>query len=150
MSFHRIAGLPLIQRIALSAQRAGFADVIVLASDGLDVASVLRKDERTKSIPILLGDLTNQVMTEYVALIPSDCLVTAASLRKIREVDAPGPVLFPPTGRSGQGILLGSRELVVPLTRPHGDGNGGTSPSMPPSLELRTFGGLLAYPTGMP
>jgi len=150
MSFHSIAGLPLLQRIALSAQRAGFADVIVLASDEGDVAAVLRNDDRTRSIPIVLGDLTNQLLTERVALIPSDCLVTAASFRKVLEVDSADPVLLTPTGGSGQGILVASRPLVIQLTRPHGSGNGGTTPSLPPTLDVQAFGEELFIPVSSP
>jgi phosphatidylglycerophosphate synthase len=150
MSFHRIAGLPLMQRTVLSAQRAGFADVIILASAEGDVAAVLRTDERTRSVPIVLGDLTNQIMTERVALIPSDCLLTTASLRKVREVDSPGPVLFAPPGQSGQGILIGPRELVVELARPHGNGNGGWSASTATSVQIHTFGEDLCVPVSNP
>jgi phosphatidylglycerophosphate synthase len=154
MSFHPIAGIPLIQRIALSAQRAGFADVIVLASDEGDVATVLRADERTRSIPIVLGDLTNQILTERVALIPSDCLVTADLLRNVREYSSPDPVLFAPQGRSAQGILLGARELVVQLTRPHGNGNGngngGSAHSATPSVEVKSLGDELYVPVSSP
>ena len=150
MSFHPIAGLPLIQRIALSALRAGFADVIVLASNEGDVASVLRTDERTRSIPIVLGDLTNQLMTERVALIPSDCLVTTSSLRKVREIDSSSPVLFAPPGESGQGILVGTRELVLQLTRPHGNGNGGSSPSAAAEVQIQTLEDELCIPVSSP
>lgn len=146
LSFHPVAGLPLVQRTALSAQRAGFADVIVLASNEGDVASVLKTDERTRSIPIVLGDLTNQIMTERVALIPSDCLVTVASLRKVRESDSAGPVLFAPPDSSGRGILLGERGLVIELMRPPANGNGGSAPSSWASVEIHGFGEELCVP----
>lgn len=133
MSFQPVAGLPLIQRIALSALRGGFTQVIAVAgADGARLAAALAADPRTRAIPVVHGGVARAVTGERVTLLPSDCLVTAATLQRVRAVDSDNQVLLFPAdvgGRGEHGILVGPREAVLqsahaapsPMRMPLGD-----------------------------
>jgi phosphatidylglycerophosphate synthase len=110
MSFHPIAGLPLIQRTALSALRGGFDAVVALApGDGSRLRALFASDPRTAAIAVV-RDADAIVGTERVALIPSDCVVTAATLQRIRQAELNGrPLEF---GSAGRGIVLGPRSVL--------------------------------------
>jgi phosphatidylglycerophosphate synthase len=110
MSFHAIAGLPLIQRIALSALRGGFEAVVAMApEDGDRLRALFARDARTAAIPVV-ADAHAIVATERVVLIPSDCVVTADTLQRIRLSELNGrPVEF---GIAGRGIVLGPRATL--------------------------------------
>ena len=98
-SFEPVAGLPVIQRIVLSALRCGFDRIIVLGNEhtprlralfGADARS--RAVEVTDKLPALDG--------AAVALIPSDRLVTAATLARVTSASLDGrPLLFGVAGR---------------------------------------------------
>ena len=113
-SFSVVAGLPVIQRAALSALRSGFASVIALGGpDPRRLRAVFARDPRTRAIAVVSGEVGRMVTTDRVALIPSDCLVTPATLRRVQEASWNGrPWLFQASGPSaiGHGIVLCSRE----------------------------------------
>src|SRR5262245_8634813 len=91
ISFHRVAGVPLIQRTALSALRSGFDAVVALApGDGRPVRSLFAGDQRTAVIPVVGGALDAAVTTERVAYIPSDCLVDARALAQVYAAECNG------------------------------------------------------------
>src|SRR5262245_37908578 len=101
MSFHRVAGVPLIQRTALSALRSGFDAVVAMApEDGRRVRTLFAADRRTAVIPVVGGALDASVASERVALIPSDCLIDTATLAQVRAADCNGGplVLASPAG----------------------------------------------------
>jgi len=107
MSFHPVAGLPIIQRIALSALRGGFDAVVALAPDGDGaLRATFAGDARTAAIPLLADGAT--IATEQVALIPSSCVVTASALQRARQTPINGtPVRF-----GSDGIVVGPRALI--------------------------------------
>ncbi len=112
-SFCVVAGLPLIQRTALSALRSDFESVLALGGrNAQHLREVLDRDPRTRSIPIVTADVVSRVTTDRVALIPSDLLVTPATLMRIVGADWDGqPVLFHSGGAdvAGHGVVLCSR-----------------------------------------
>lgn len=116
-SFLRVGGLPVIQRTILVAQRAGF-DAVVAAggADGDRVRDVLSADRRTGGVPIFAGSVLPGIGGERVLVIPSDCLVTAAALRRLRTAGRNGDLLaLRPEGGSGTPIVLCSRQAFGAL-----------------------------------
>jgi phosphatidylglycerophosphate synthase len=116
MSFHRIAGVPLIQRTALSALRSGFDAVVALApGDGRDVRSLFARDARTAGIPVVGGALDAAITTDSIALIPSDCLIDAPTLARVHAAQCNGAplVLRPP--ESTAAIVLAPRRYLAAL-----------------------------------
>ena len=106
-SFRMIAGLPLIQRLVLSAQRGGFERVMVMGgADPTRVQALLAADDRTRTVEIVSATAPWPVPDGRVALIPSDCVVTAATLRRTRSTPLNGrPLVF--------GNANGSDRVVV-------------------------------------
>lgn len=75
LSFRAVAGLPLIQRIALSALRAGFTRVVALADgDPSALRAILDRDQRTRGIDIVPAD-SAAVTGPRVVRIPPDCVL---------------------------------------------------------------------------
>jgi len=124
MSFHRIAGLPLIQRTALSALRGGFDAVVALApGDGRAVRSLFARDPRTAAIPVVGGALDAAITTDRIALIPSDCLVDAPTLARVHAAECNGrPIVLQPNGGEAA-IVLAPRQYLADLD--------GAEPSIP-------------------
>jgi phosphatidylglycerophosphate synthase len=98
-SFQTVAGLPVIQRIVLSALRCGFDRIIVLGNEHTPrLRALFGGDARSRAVEVTdklpaLGDAT-------LALIPSDRLVTAATLARITAAGLDGrPLLFGPADR---------------------------------------------------
>lgn len=112
MSFHSIAGLPLIQRTALSALRAGFEAVVALApSDPNALRALFARDARTAAIPVVADACDAAIATQSVALIPSDCVITTGALERVRGAELDGrPRRF---GGLDAGIDLGPRAGLV-------------------------------------
>lgn len=96
MSFHVVAGLPIVQRVALCALRGGFDAVIALApGDGAALRAVLARDPRTARIPVVADTAGAAIVSEHVALIPSDCVVTTGALVRARAAEVNGrPLRF--------------------------------------------------------
>ncbi|MFN8640925.1 MAG: CDP-alcohol phosphatidyltransferase family protein [Candidatus Binatia bacterium] len=118
MSFHPVAGLPIVQRVALSALRGGFDAVVALAPEnGARLRALFASDPRTAAIPVVSDARTASIGTAQVALIPSSCVLTAEALARVRRAPVNGaPLRF--GGETG-GVVVGSREALV---------NGGASP----------------------
>jgi len=116
MSFHRIAGLPLIQRTALSALRGGFDAVVALApGDGRAVRSLFAADPRTAAIQVVGGALAAAITTDRIALIPSDCLLDAPTLARVHAAECDGrPIVLQPEGGEA-GIVLAPRQYLAGL-----------------------------------
>lgn len=117
LSFHPVAGLPIVQRVALSALHGGFEAVVALApGDGAALRAVFDRDPRTAAIPIVDDARSAAIATETVALIPADCVVTAGALRQVRETPVNGtPLRF---GHAGGGIVVGPRAMVGAAAAP--------------------------------
>jgi phosphatidylglycerophosphate synthase len=111
LSFHQVAGLPIVQRVALSALRGGFEAVVALAPGDADaLRAVFARDPRTAAIPIVSDPQSAAIATDRVALIPSSCVVTAGALSHVRQAPLNGtPVRF---GHGEGGIVVGPRSLV--------------------------------------
>lgn len=103
-SFRRVAGLPLLQRSALAALRAGFAPVRVLATtQRAGVEALVRGDARLRRLELVTE--LSQIGEGCVAVLPSDCVVAASTLDRVRSVPADDcAVLFDGTG--GAAILV--------------------------------------------
>ena len=119
MSFYPVAGLPLVQRIALSALRGGFDAVVALADDdGAALRAVFARDRRTAAIAVLRDLASAGLSGERLALLPSDCVVTAETLARVRAAAPAGqPLLFAAQGEAHIGIVLGAREVLQNGTR---------------------------------
>ncbi len=109
-SFHQVAGLPLIQRTVLSAVRSGFDRVIVLGREHAPrLRQLFARDTRThavevaESVPLLDG--------EAITLIPSDVLLTPATLSNIGAVTLDGKPLLFGTGGSRHAAVCGPAML---------------------------------------
>jgi phosphatidylglycerophosphate synthase len=107
LSYHQVAGLPIVQRVALSALRGGFDAVVALApDDGGALRALFASDPRTAAIPIVDDGAT--IASERVALIPSTCVVTAGALTHVRHAQINGT----PTRFGETGIVVGPRAIV--------------------------------------
>jgi len=92
-SFQLIAGIPLIQRTVLSALRSGSDRIIVLGNEhGRRLRQLLHCDARTRTVAVV--DDLPPVHGSSVTVIPSDRLVTAATLIRVRTANLNGRPLF--------------------------------------------------------
>jgi len=93
-SFQRIAGLPLVQRTVLSALRCDFDRLVVVGGAfAPQVRALLKADDRTRAVEVTEGLPT--IEGTRVTVIPSDCVVTAATLERVNAWPLDGrPVLF--------------------------------------------------------
>jgi phosphatidylglycerophosphate synthase len=119
MSFHPIAGVPLIQRTALSALRSGFDAVVALApGDGRALRGLFASDRRTAAIPVVSGALAAAIATDHVALIPSDCLIDAATLARVQTTECNGRPIRLQATDTDAGIVLGPRACLTDVDGP--------------------------------
>jgi len=109
-SFLPVAGLPLVQRTALSALCGGCDSVIVLGgAQAGRLREIFDRDRRTSGVHVLEGESVTGADAERLVLLPSDWLVTPAAVRRVCETTVSGkPVLFQPlgAGNDGQGVVL--------------------------------------------
>jgi 1L-myo-inositol 1-phosphate cytidylyltransferase / CDP-L-myo-inositol myo-inositolphosphotransferase len=100
-SFWRVAGLPVIQRTVLAALRSGFDRIVVIGGIYADrLRAVLNADARTCAVEVSSG--LPALAESSVAVIPSDCLLTPATLQRLDTVTLDGrPVLFTAAARTG-------------------------------------------------
>jgi len=120
-SFLVVAGVPLIQRVAISAQRAGYERVVALAGDDeVRLRALLCDDARSRGVRVVAGDEYVGGDGEGVTYLPSDHLLTAATLARVRAVEANGtPALFQAEGATnGDGILVAASPADSAQARP--------------------------------
>ena len=116
-SFQPVAGLPLIQRTVLSVLRCGFDRIVVVGAQYKDqVRALLRADERTRAVEVT--EEMPAVEGAHVTVIPSDCVLTAATVQRAAAASLDGrPLLFHVPGGSGIALsrpaLLTDRKSVV-------------------------------------
>lgn len=96
-SFRTVAGVPLIKRTALSALRSGFR-VVVLGHDSAgQLRALFDADARTRAVEVV--DEVGAALDTEVTVVPSDCLLTAATLEHVGTGALDGrPLLFAATG----------------------------------------------------
>ncbi|MFI5396682.1 MAG: CDP-alcohol phosphatidyltransferase family protein [Candidatus Binatia bacterium] len=99
-SFQTVAGLPLIQRTVLSAARCDFDRIVVLGNGRAEhLRRLLAGDKRARAVEVTAG--LPQVEGASVTVIPSDRLLTAATLARVNAVGVDGrPLLFGADGRN--------------------------------------------------
>jgi phosphatidylglycerophosphate synthase len=92
-SFRVVAGVPLIKRTALSALRCGFR-VVALGRESTErLRALFAADERTRAVEVV-SDST-AVSGVDVTVVPSDCVLTAATLERVSTSALNGrPLLF--------------------------------------------------------
>lgn len=83
-SYLTVAGVPLLRRTVLSAQRAGATVVLVQRGADARARRVLDRDARTRSVELIDKDRLVQRSSERVLVIASDCLVTTKVLDAIQ------------------------------------------------------------------
>lgn len=109
-SFTPVAGMPVVQRVALSALRAGFDSVVALAPpDPSPLRDLFARDARTAAIPVVDATAAAALASEHVALIPADCVVTPRTLTRVRGAACNGTAV-----RFGtRGIVLAPRAAIT-------------------------------------
>lgn len=96
-SFRDVAGIPLIKRTALSALRGGFRVVVLGREDAESLRALFDADERTRAVEVV-SDATS-VSGAEITLVPSDCLLTVATLERVSASTLNGgPLLFTAAG----------------------------------------------------
>lgn len=96
-SFRDVAGVPLIKRTALSALRCGFRVVALGREYAERLRSLFDADERTRVVEVVSD--TASVSGAEVTLVPSDCLLTVATLERVGANTLNGrPLLFTAAG----------------------------------------------------
>ena len=139
MSFHPVAGLPLILRIALSAVQGGCDTVVALAGDAEQrLRQVLSADRRTRTIPVVSEVHDAAINSTHVAIFPSDCLITPRTVQHVHTTPSDGrPRLFQPPEGGGRmhGIVVGPRGCLAALAEQPARLCKLTPPPVPASLE---------------
>jgi phosphatidylglycerophosphate synthase len=106
-SFRTVAGLPLIQRTVLSAVRGGFDRVVVMrGTAGPRLQQLLACDPRTRDVELIDEPPARVVREGRVAIIPSDCLVTTATLRRLRDAPASARLTIFGAGDGNERLIL--------------------------------------------
>jgi phosphatidylglycerophosphate synthase len=92
-SFRVVAGVPLIKRTALSALRCGFR-VIALGRESTErLRAIFAADERTRAVEVVSDSAALSGVD--IAVVPSDCLLTAATLERVSSRTLNGlPLIF--------------------------------------------------------
>jgi phosphatidylglycerophosphate synthase len=119
-SFLKVAGLPIVQRTALSALRGGCDTVVAFGGDDAKrLRQAFRRHRLTRALRVIddaaMGDLAGQ----RALVLPSDWLVTPDAVRRVLDTEIDGdPVLFqlPSAGQDGHGIILCRSELLDRIT----------------------------------
>jgi phosphatidylglycerophosphate synthase len=108
-SFRRVAGLPLIVRLVLTAYRCGAGRVVLLGgSESARLRAALAADARIRAATVCDDDPGALDAAACVAILPSDCLVTPAALESVFAAGARGGFVVPAAG-----IVVGPPELVA-------------------------------------
>jgi phosphatidylglycerophosphate synthase len=110
-SFRPIAGLPLLTRTVLSAIRARFGRIVIVAgTDGDRVRATLFVHPRTRHVEVIDGRPPPSIIEGRVAVIPGDCVVTPATLTRVAE----GPLralVFTRPGSTGAVVVCPAEAL---------------------------------------
>ncbi len=114
-TFAPVAGLPLLQRTVLSAQRWGFDRIIVLGrGHAQEIRRLLASDKRMAAIEVT--DTVAAVDGSEVALIASDHLVTTDTFEQVHAAQLDGrPLLFATAGQSGVALCRSTMLAEIDL-----------------------------------
>jgi phosphatidylglycerophosphate synthase len=115
-SFLKVAGLPIVQRIAICALRGGCDTVVALGGDDAGrLCEAFRRHRLTRGLRVIedaaLGDLAGN----RALVLPSDWVVTPETVRHVLDSEIDGdPVLFqlPGTGQDGRGLIFWRSGLI--------------------------------------
>lgn len=134
-SYTVVAGVPLLLRAVLSAQRAGVSAVLVQCNgDPRRARALLDRDPRTRGIEVLHTDRITARGEDYVMLIAADCLVTASSIRAVAELRTPGRIAALRSDEATAAtfaIVAGARDHLLPLPMGEGRGDGDQMDQLP-------------------
>jgi phosphatidylglycerophosphate synthase len=109
-SFRVVAGVPLIKRTALSALRCGFRVVAVGREYTDRLRALFDADERTRGIEVTDSTAVS-VAGADVTVVPSDCLLTVATLARVGASTLNGRPLLFTAGGGAQAALCRSGML---------------------------------------
>jgi phosphatidylglycerophosphate synthase len=127
-SFRIVAGLPLIARTALSAQRAGFSRILALpGAEAARLRTLLQGDPRTAAVNVIDGDVATALGGVPLAVLPSDCFLTPEALQQARastNESTRGLLLRDVRERDGAGVLIANGTEVLELLEARRRGNG--------------------------
>jgi phosphatidylglycerophosphate synthase len=109
-SFFNIAGLPLIQRAALSALRGGCGSVLVIGGDHVQrLRDIFERDTGTRNLRVVGQEELSKAASDCICL-PSDWLLTPEAVKRVCErgtEDKPASFHFPWEVNNGWENLLG-------------------------------------------
>jgi phosphatidylglycerophosphate synthase len=77
-----VLGLPLLRRVVLTAQRAGFSTILVAISDPSSIKQIL---DGTPALAVLPSDMSAHLPSGRIVLLASNVLPTQRSLRWLRD-----------------------------------------------------------------
>jgi phosphatidylglycerophosphate synthase len=116
MSFAPVGGLPLLVRTVLAAQRAGCKRIVAMAGgEGERLRLLFDRDPRTRDVIVAGDGVSGHLAGERAIVIPSDYVVTTATLRTLSAAvdDKVRRFRFDGADRSDSGILVGPAVLVA-------------------------------------
>jgi phosphatidylglycerophosphate synthase len=98
-SFQAVAGVPLIKRTALVALRGNFRVVALEREPTERLRTLFDADERTRAVEVIADAAA--VRDADITVVPSDCLLTAATLQRVGASTLDGrPLLFTGPGEA--------------------------------------------------
>ena len=122
-SFRPIVGLPLVKRTVLSAYRGSFERVVILAAgEAARLRDLVAADPRTRSCTIVTREPERIIREGRVALIPGDCVVSAATLSRLRERGDNGRPALLGNPAAGEGLVICSAAMLPDLLEWTGTG----------------------------
>jgi len=132
-SFLKIAGLPIVQRAALSALRGGCDSVVVLGGDeGSRLREVFQQHRLTRDVRVVETGESDDIGGQVAVVLPSDWFLTPGTVRRVLETEVDGvPLLFELSGsrQEGLGIALCRVESLDQVTGWMGKANPPVSPT---------------------
>jgi phosphatidylglycerophosphate synthase len=125
VSFRKVAGLKVVQRLVLATLRGDFDRIVVLGGAQMDaVRALLRADPRTRAVEVAQD--CPPLYGEQVTVIPSNRVVSRGLLERIGEVPLDGVPLVFHAGAGDAAACLTVDQLsqvgIASLARPEPDG----------------------------
>jgi phosphatidylglycerophosphate synthase len=118
--FAKVAGVPLTQRAVLSALRADFDRVVVLADTELErMRRLIAGDPRTSAAGVEVCDRIELDADVELTVVAADVLVTPAALRRAATAPNGRPTIVCVDGRPAL-VHCHGRDLPSPARRDHG------------------------------
>jgi phosphatidylglycerophosphate synthase len=115
-SFFKVAGLPVVQRIAISALRGGCDTVVAFGGDDAGrLREAFRRHRLTRTLQVIDRAPMANLARQRALVLPSDWLVTPQTVQRVLERKPGGdPVLFhlQSAGHDGRGLMLCRTDLL--------------------------------------